>query len=127
MSAGNIIEIIGAVVDVEFPRDSIPKIYDALKVDAADLTLEVQQQLGDGVVRTIAMGSTDGVRRGLEVLNTGEPIMVPVGEKTLGRIMDVLGNPVDEAGDIGADDFNNIASTHDVFLLTLILSCRSDL
>ena len=103
MSAGNIVEIIGAVVDVEFPRDSVPKIYDALKVDAADLTLEVQQQLGDGVVRTIAMGSTDGVRRGLEVLNTGEPIMVPVGEKTLGRIMDVLGNPVDNAGDIGAE------------------------
>jgi F-type H+-transporting ATPase subunit beta len=103
MSAGNIIEIIGAVVDVEFPRDSVPKIYDALKVDAADLTLEVQQQLGDGVVRTIAMGSTDGVRRGLEVLNTGEPIMVPVGEKTLGRIMDVLGNPVDDAGEIGAE------------------------
>ncbi len=103
MSAGNIIEIIGAVVDVEFPRDSIPKIYDALKVDAADLTLEVQQQLGDGVVRTIAMGSTDGVRRGLEVLNTGAPISVPVGEKTLGRIMDVLGEPVDDAGDIGAE------------------------
>ncbi|MEN8108731.1 MAG: F0F1 ATP synthase subunit beta [Pseudomonadota bacterium] len=103
MSAGNIVEIIGAVVDVEFPRDHVPKVYDALKVDAADLTLEVQQQLGDGVVRTIAMGSTDGVRRGLEVLNTGEPIKVPVGEKTLGRIMDVLGNPVDEAGDIGAE------------------------
>jgi F-type H+-transporting ATPase subunit beta len=103
MSAGNIIEIIGAVVDVEFPRDSVPKIYDALKVDAAGLTLEVQQQLGDGVVRTIAMGSTDGVRRGLEVLNTGAPIMVPVGEKTLGRIMDVLGEPVDNAGDIGAE------------------------
>ena len=103
MSAGNIIEIIGAVVDVEFPRDSIPKIYDALKVDAADLTLEVQQQLGDGVVRTIAMGSTDGVRRGLEVLNTGAPISVPVGEKTLGRIMDVPGEPVDDAGEIGAE------------------------
>jgi F-type H+-transporting ATPase subunit beta len=103
MSAGNIIEVIGAVVDVEFPRDSVPKIYDALKIDAADLTLEVQQQLGDGVVRTIAMGSTDGVRRGLEVLNTGEPIKVPVGEKTLGRIMDVLGNPVDDAGEIGAE------------------------
>jgi F-type H+-transporting ATPase subunit beta len=103
MSAGNIVEIIGAVVDVEFPRDSVPKIYDALKVDAVDLTLEVQQQLGDGVVRTIAMGSTDGVKRGLEVLNTGEPIMVPVGEKTLGRIMDVLGNPIDNAGDIGAE------------------------
>jgi F-type H+-transporting ATPase subunit beta len=103
MSAGNIVEIIGAVVDVEFPRDSVPKVYDALKVDSKDITLEVQQQLGDGVVRTIAMGSTDGVRRGLEVLNTGAPIMVPVGEKTLGRIMDVLGNPVDDAGDIGAE------------------------
>jgi len=103
MSAGNIVEIIGAVVDVEFPRDSVPKVYDALKVGAADLTLEVQQQLGDGVVRTIAMGSTDGVRRGLEVLNTGEPIKVPVGIKTLGRIMDVLGNPVDDAGEIGAE------------------------
>jgi len=103
MSAGNIVEIIGAVVDVEFPRESVPKIYDALTVGSADLTLEVQQQLGDGVVRTIAMGSTDGVRRGLEVLNTGEPIKVPVGAKTLGRIMDVLGNPVDEAGEIGAE------------------------
>jgi F-type H+-transporting ATPase subunit beta len=103
MSAGNIVEIIGAVVDVEFPRDSVPKVYDALKVESNDLTLEVQQQLGDGVVRTIAMGSTDGVRRGIEVLNTGAPIKVPVGEKTLGRIMDVLGNPVDDAGDIGAE------------------------
>jgi F-type H+-transporting ATPase subunit beta len=103
MSAGNIVEIIGAVVDVEFPRDSVPKIYDALKVNEAGLTLEVQQQLGDGVVRTIAMGSTDGVRRGLEVLNTGEPIKVPVGVKTLGRIMDVLGEPVDEKGEIGAE------------------------
>jgi len=103
MSAGNIVEIIGAVVDVEFPRDSVPKVYDALKVSDAGLTLEVQQQLGDGVVRTIAMGSTDGVRRGLEVLNTGEPIKVPVGVKTLGRIMDVLGQPVDEKGDIGAE------------------------
>jgi F-type H+-transporting ATPase subunit beta len=103
MSAGNIVEIIGAVVDVEFPRDSVPKVFDALKVEQASLTLEVQQQLGDGVVRTIAMGSTDGLRRGIEVLNTGEPIKVPVGEKTLGRIMDVLGNPVDEQGDIGAE------------------------
>jgi F-type H+-transporting ATPase subunit beta len=103
MSAGNIVEIIGAVVDVEFPRDSVPKVHDALKIPSKELTLEVQQQLGDGVVRTIAMGSTDGVRRGLEVLNTGSPITVPVGEKTLGRIMDVLGNPVDDAGDIGAD------------------------
>jgi F-type H+-transporting ATPase subunit beta len=105
MSAGNIVSIIGAVVDVEFPRDHVPNIYDALKVDEAGLTLEVQQQLGDGVVRAIAMGSTDGVKRGLEVLNTGEPIKVPVGEKTLGRIMDVLGEPVDNAGDIGADTF----------------------
>jgi F-type H+-transporting ATPase subunit beta len=105
MSAGNIVSIIGAVVDVEFPRDSVPKIYDALKVDEAGLTLEVQQQLGDGLVRAIAMGSTDGVKRGLEVLNTGEPIKVPVGEKTLGRIMDVLGEPVDNAGDIGSDTF----------------------
>jgi len=103
MSAGNIVEIIGAVVDVEFPRDSVPKVYDALKIPSKNLTLEVQQQLGDGVVRTIAMGSTDGVMRGLEVLNTGSPIMVPVGEKTLGRIMDVLGDPVDDAGDIGAE------------------------
>jgi len=103
MSAGNIVEIIGAVVDVEFPRDSVPKVYDALKVNDAGLTLEVQQQLGDGVVRTIAMGSTDGVRRGLEVLNTGEPIKVPVGVKTLGRIMDVLGEPVDEKGAIGEE------------------------
>ncbi len=97
MSAGNIIEIIGAVVDVEFPRDSVPKIYDALKIDSEDITLEVQQQLGDGIVRTIAMGSTDGLRRGLETSNTGAPISVPVGTKTLGRIMDVLGEPVDDA------------------------------
>jgi F-type H+-transporting ATPase subunit beta len=103
MSAGNIVEIIGAVVDVEFPRDSVPKVYDALKVDDAGLTLEVQQQLGDGIVRTIAMGSTDGLRRGLSASNTGAPISVPVGAKTLGRIMNVLGEPVDEKGDIGAD------------------------
>jgi F-type H+-transporting ATPase subunit beta len=103
MSAGNIVEIIGAVVDVEFPRDSVPKVYDALKVDDAGLTLEVQQQLGDGIVRTIAMGSTDGLRRGLSASNTGAPISVPVGAKTLGRIMNVLGEPVDEKGAIGAD------------------------
>ena len=103
MSAGNVVEVIGAVVDVEFPRDSVPKVYDALKVEDAGLTLEVQQQLGDGVVRTIAMGSTDGLKRGVAVLNTGDPIKVPVGEKTLGRIMDVLGNPVDEQGDIGSE------------------------
>jgi len=101
MSSGKIVQIIGAVVDVEFPRDALPKIYDALKVESAGLTLEVQQQLGDGVVRAIAMGSTDGVKRSLEVVNTGAPINVPVGQKTLGRIMDVLGNPVDGAGEIG--------------------------
>jgi len=103
MSAGNIVEVIGAVVDVEFPRDSVPKVYDALRVNDAGLTLEVQQQLGDGIVRTIAMGSTDGLRRGLSASNTGAPISVPVGSKTLGRIMNVLGEPVDEKGDIGAD------------------------
>jgi F-type H+-transporting ATPase subunit beta len=103
MSAGNIVEIIGAVVDVEFPRDSVPKVYDALKVSDAGLTLEVQQQLGDGIVRTIAMGSTDGLRRGLVASNTGAPISIPVGAKTLGRIMNVLGEPVDEKGPIGAE------------------------
>jgi F-type H+-transporting ATPase subunit beta len=100
MSSGNIVEIIGAVVDVEFPRDSVPKVYDALKVDDMGLTLEVQQQLGDGIVRTIAMGASDGLKRGLAVSNTGAPISVPVGNGTLGRIMDVLGNPVDEAGPV---------------------------
>jgi len=103
MSAGKIVQIIGAVIDAEFPRDQMPKVFDALTVDDTGLTLEVQQQLGDGVVRTIAMGSTDGLRRELNVTNTGAPIMVPVGKKTLGRIMDVLGNPVDEAGPIGEE------------------------
>ncbi len=104
MSTGKVVEIIGAVVDVQFERDAMPKIYDALKIESAGLTLEVQQQLGDGVVRTIAMGSTDGLKRGLEVVNTGAPISVPVGQATLGRIMDVLGNPVDEAGPIATDE-----------------------
>jgi F-type H+-transporting ATPase subunit beta len=103
MSSGNIVEIIGAVVDVEFPRDAVPKVYDALLVGDAGLTLEVQQQLGDGIVRTIAMGSTDGLKRGVGVSNSGAPISVPVGQGTLGRIMDVLGNPVDEAGPVNAD------------------------
>ncbi len=103
MSAGTTVQIIGAVVDVEFPSDAIPKIYDALLIEDADTTLEVQQQLGDGVVRTIAMGSSEGLKRGMSVSNTGGPITVPVGEKTLGRIMDVLGKPIDNAGDIGAD------------------------
>jgi F-type H+-transporting ATPase subunit beta len=101
MSSGNIVQIIGAVVDVEFPREALPKVYDALRVDEVGLVLEVQQQLGDGVVRTIAMGSTDGLRRGLVVSNTGSPISVPVGKETLGRIMNVLGEPIDEKGPIG--------------------------
>jgi F-type H+-transporting ATPase subunit beta len=104
MSTGNVVEIIGAVIDVEFPRDSIPKVYDALKLDETGLTMEVQAQLGDGVVRAIAMGPTEGLRRGMEVNNTGDAIRVPVGPKTLGRIMDVLGNPIDNQGDIGNDD-----------------------
>jgi len=105
MSSGKIVEVIGAVVDVEFPRDGIPGIYDALKVEGGVLTLEVQQQLGDGVVRTIALGSTDGLRRGLSAENTGAPITVPVGQGTLGRIMNVLGEPIDEAGDIETDQY----------------------
>ncbi|BBB27943.1 F0F1 ATP synthase subunit beta [Amphritea japonica] len=104
MSSGRIVQIIGAVVDVEFPRDNVPKIYDALTVDKAGLTLEVQQQLGDGVVRAIAMGQTEGVSRGLDVVNTGAPVSVPVGTATLGRIMDVLGNPIDECGEIGEEE-----------------------
>ena len=103
MSSGQIVQIIGAVIDVEFPRDSVPKVYDALKVDGTATTLEVQQQLGDGIVRTIAMGSTEGLKRGLPVSNTNAPISVPVGKATLGRIMDVLGRPIDEAGPIGED------------------------
>jgi F-type H+-transporting ATPase subunit beta len=97
------VQVIGAVVDVEFPAGQIPKIYDALVIDDAEITLEVQQQLGDGVVRTIAMGSSEGLKRGMGVTNTGGPISVPVGEKTLGRIMDVLGKPIDNKGDIGAE------------------------
>ena len=104
MSSGRIVQIIGAVIDVEFPRETVPKVYDALSVDGTETTLEVQQQLGDGVVRTIAMGSTEGLKRGLGVTDNGEPIQVPVGTKTLGRIMDVLGRPIDEAGPIGEDE-----------------------
>jgi F-type H+/Na+-transporting ATPase subunit beta len=103
MSSGRIVQIIGAVIDVEFSREDVPQVYDALTVDSAGLTLEVQQQLGDGVVRAIAMGASEGLSRGLEVSNTGGPITVPVGEATLGRIMDVLGNPIDEAGPIGTE------------------------
>ena len=101
MSSGRIVEIIGAVIDVEFERDNVPQVYDALTVDDTEITLEVQQQLGDGVVRTIALGSTEGLSRGLIVQDTGAPVSVPVGTQTLGRIMDVLGRPIDERGPIG--------------------------
>ena len=107
MSTGKVVQIIGAVVDVEFPQDAVPQVYDALNVTEGDLSglvLEVQQQLGGGVVRTIAMGSSDGLRRGLNVVNTGDNIQVPVGVKTLGRIMNVLGEPIDEAGPIGEEE-----------------------
>lgn len=103
-SIGRIVQIVGAVVDAEFPRAAMPKVYDALVVKDTGLTLEVQQQLGDGVARCIAMGTTDGLRRGLQVTDTGSPISVPVGQKTLGRIMDVLGDPVDEAGPVETED-----------------------
>lgn len=104
MSTGKVVQIIGGVVDVEFSPDSVPKIYDALAIESASLTLEVQQQLGDGIVRTIAMGSTDGLQRGVSVMDTGAPINIPVGLKTLGRIMNVLGDPIDEKGDIGEEE-----------------------
>ena len=103
MSAGSIVQVIGAVVDVEFSREAMPRIFNALNVDGTDIVLEVQQQLGDGVVRCIALGSTDGLKRGLSVTNTGAAITVPVGKKTLGRVMDVLGRPIDEAGPIGEE------------------------
>ena len=109
MSSGKVVQIIGAVIDVEFPRDSVPKVYDALKVEGGEITLEVQQQLGDGIVRTIAMGSTEGLKRGLTAENTNGPIQVPVGLETLGRIMDVLGRPIDECGEIGEKE---VASIH---------------
>src|SRR5690606_6745028 len=111
MSNGTIVQCIGAVVDIQFPRDTIPKIYEALKLAddssafaEAGLTFDVQQHLGDGVVRTIAMGSSDGLRRGMQVAASGAPISVPVGEGTLGRIMDVLGRPIDERGEIESDE-----------------------
>lgn len=102
-TTGKIVEIIGAVIDVEFPRDRVPKVYDALRLESGELTLEVQQQLGDGIVRAIAMGSSEGLKRGLCVINTGKPIEVPVGKQTLGRIMNVLGEPIDQAGPIGEE------------------------
>jgi F-type H+-transporting ATPase subunit beta len=106
--SGTIVQIIGAVIDVECPRNEVPKVYDALTVNGTETTLEVQQQLGDGIVRTIAMGSTEGLKRGLTVTNTGFPISVPVGIETLGRIMDVLGRPIDECGEIGAKEVSSI-------------------
>ncbi|MBQ0761335.1 MAG: F0F1 ATP synthase subunit beta [Zhongshania sp.] len=124
MSSGRIVQVIGAVIDVEFPREAVPQVYDALLVTDSGLTLEVQQQLGDGVVRTIALGSSEGLRRGLDVSNTKEKIMVPVGIETLGRIMDVLGNPIDECGPIGekermpihrkAPAYEELASSNDL-------------
>ncbi len=107
-ATGKVVEIIGAVVDVEFGRDSVPKIYDALRIDSHHITLEVQQQLGDGIVRCIALGTTEGLKRNLEAVNTGKPISVPVGEKTLGRIMNVLGEPIDEAGPIESNVLKSI-------------------
>jgi F-type H+/Na+-transporting ATPase subunit beta len=104
MSTGKIVQIIGAVVDVEFPRDAIPKVYDALTIEGSDLTLEVQQQLGDGTVRAIALGSSEGLKRGLVCRNSGKPISVPVGKGTLGRIMNVLGDPIDEQGPVKTEE-----------------------
>lgn len=124
MSSGRIVEIIGAVIDVEFERENVPQVYDALTVDDTEITLEVQQQLGDGVVRTIALGSTEGLSRGLVVQDTGAPVSVPVGTETLGRIMDVLGRPIDERGPIGeqermpihrkAPTYEELASTNEL-------------
>jgi F-type H+-transporting ATPase subunit beta len=111
MADGKIVQCIGAVVDVEFPRNAMPKVFDALKMAGSELTLEVQQQLGDGIVRTIALGTSDGLRRGMAIQNTGKPIMVPVGKATLGRIMDVLGNPIDECGPVSNE---KTASIHRV-------------
>ena len=111
MADGKIVQCIGAVVDVEFPRNAMPKVYDALKMEGSELTLEVQQQLGDGIVRTIALGSSEGLRRGMTIQNTGNPIMVPVGQATLGRIMDVLGNPIDERGPVSAERTASIHRT----------------
>jgi F-type H+/Na+-transporting ATPase subunit beta len=108
INEGKIVQCIGAVIDVKFPRDAMPKVYDALVMDGSDLTLEVQQQLGDGVIRSICLGSSDGLRRGMVVKNTGKPISVPVGKATLGRIMDVLGRPIDEAGPVEAESVRSI-------------------
>ena len=116
MNSGEVVQIIGAVIDVKFPGGAVPKVYNALKVEDTDVTLEVQQQLGDGVVRTIALGSTDGLRRGLTASNTGKAISVPVGEKTLGRIMNVLGDAIDEKGPIESDEYWEIHRAAPKFL-----------
>ena len=113
MATGKIVQIIGAVIDVEFPQDAVPKVYEALNVETG-LVLEVQQQLGGGVVRCIAMGSSDGLKRGLSVTNTGSPISVPVGTETLGRIMNVLGEPIDERGPIGEKLVGQFTVLHQV-------------
>ena len=121
MSSGRIVQIIGAVIDVEFERESVPKVYDALTVDGTEVTLEVQQQLGDGVVRTIALGSAEGLSRGLNVKDTGAPVSVPVGTETLGRIMDVLGRPIDERGPIGEKErmpIHRVAPTYEELATT---------
>ena len=121
MSSGRIVQIIGAVIDVEFERESVPKVYDALTVDGTEVTLEVQQQLGDGVVRTIALGSAEGLSRGLNVKDTGAPVSVPVGTETLGRIMDVLGRPIDERGPIGEKErmpIHRDAPTYEALAIT---------
>ena len=117
MSNGSIVEIIGAVVDVEFPRTDVPKVYDALNIEGSELVLEVQQQLGDGVVRCIAMGSSEGMSRGMNVSNTGAAIQVPVGQETLGRIMDVLGSPIDDKGPIGEKERMSILFTNWSFII----------
>ena len=117
---GKIVQCIGAVVDVEFPRNQMPKVYDALKLEGTALTLEVQQQLGDGIVRTIALGTSDGLRRGLMVTNTGAGITVPVGKATLGRIMDVLGNPIDERGPVDQTQTATIHRKAPAYDLSLI-------
>ena len=122
MSNGSIVQIIGAVIDVEFPRDSVPEVYDALVVSDKGLTLEVQQQLGDGVVRAIAMGASEGVSRGLSVENTKAPISVPVGQATLGRIMDVLGNPIDEKGPLAEKYQQSIEMLLNTMSLLLLMN-----
>ena len=114
MATGKIVQVIGAVVDVEFPQDAVPRVYDALEVQNGNerLVLEVQQQLGGGIVRTIAMGSSDGLRRGLDVKDLEHPIEVPVGKATLGRIMNVLGEPVDMKGEIGEEGVGRFTAQH---------------